>query len=248
MDMPEVDASLIEIIGSVGDFFDTDSLPLFIQPSEIQRQDDEPNKTYNKPVKAERDEVDGQTILSFASFEDLENFSHKESRGSPRRPKKTDNYRLIKGWRNKLQHAGADEEAEHPKDSIQRSSSPPMEFQLKGGETITVAHAKYAARTVPVVLTADASPVDYLPETCSEMSLTPQVELEEETGSVAVASRRGHKSKADRRSNVSESASPPPKRKLTSDKKEMLLTELEYEESEEMLAPEEPYAEKYGTY
>jgi len=107
MDMPEVDASQIEIIGSVGDFFDTDSFPLFIQPSESQREDDEPNRTYTKPLKAERDEVDGQTILSFASFEDLENFSHKQSGGSPRRPKKTDNYRLIKGWRNKLQHAGA---------------------------------------------------------------------------------------------------------------------------------------------
>jgi hypothetical protein len=248
MDMPEVDASQIEIIGSVGDFFDTDSFPLFIQPSESQREDDEPNRTYTKPLKAERDEVDGQTILSFASFEDLENFSHKQSGGSPRRPKKTDNYRLIKGWRNKLQHAGADEEAEHPKGSIPRSSSPPMEFRLKRGETISVAHAKYAAAAVPVVFTTDASSVDYLPETPSEMSLTPQVELEEQTESVSVASRRGHKSKGGRRSAVSESASPPPKRKSTSDKKEMLLTELEYEESEETLAPEEPYQEKYGTY
>ena len=55
-------------------------------------------------MKEEQDEVDGQTILSFQSASDLEEFVMQEQKkqGTTNRLKKTRDFRQIKGWQDKF--------------------------------------------------------------------------------------------------------------------------------------------------
>lgn len=78
-------------IGSVADILGPDP---YLQDESITM-----DERVDSSVGEERDEVDGQTILSFASVEEMQEFAHRQASS---RLTKTNDFRQIKGWRNKF--------------------------------------------------------------------------------------------------------------------------------------------------
>ncbi len=79
-------------IGSVADILGPDP---YLQDDSIT-MDERPESS----IGEERDEVDGQTILSFASAEEMHEYVARKESGS--RLTKTNDLKQIKGWRNKF--------------------------------------------------------------------------------------------------------------------------------------------------
>ena len=88
----DLDMIKMDHIGSVADILGPDP---YMQDESIV-MDDRPDSS----IGEERDEVDGQTILSFTSAEEMHEFAHREASS---RLTKTNDFRQIKGWRNKFQ-------------------------------------------------------------------------------------------------------------------------------------------------
>lgn len=87
----DLDMIKMDHIGSVADILGPDP---YLQDESITM-----DERLDCSAGEERDEVDGQTILSFASAEEMHEFAHREA-GS--RLTKTNDFRQIKGWRNKF--------------------------------------------------------------------------------------------------------------------------------------------------
>jgi hypothetical protein len=87
----DLDMIKMDHIGSVADILGPDP---YMQDESIV-MDERPDSS----IGEERDEVDGQTILSFTSAEEMHEFAHREASS---RLTKTNDFRQIKGWRNKF--------------------------------------------------------------------------------------------------------------------------------------------------
>lgn len=88
----DLDMIKMDHIGSVADILGPDP---YLQDDSIT-MDERPESS----VGEERDEVDGQTILSFASAEEMHEYVARKESGS--RLTKTNDLKQIKGWRNKF--------------------------------------------------------------------------------------------------------------------------------------------------
>ena len=196
----DIDIKLTDTIGNVGDYFDTDAFGLFNQPTGqvIELQEEvvveggqegqhvatctalaatvpELRSSALATSKAERDEVDGQTILSFTSIEDLEHFtSHEEVVNNPgdHHPvaaaslTKTNDFRMIKGWRYKFNPSSCDpghrhHQDDHDDDDTDSSSdsiclavpaTEPAPCDEPYDAVISAVYAKFAASAIPVPL------------------------------------------------------------------------------------------------
>uniref|UniRef100_A0A0P5I6K9 THAP domain-containing protein 3 n=1 Tax=Daphnia magna TaxID=35525 RepID=A0A0P5I6K9_9CRUS len=87
----DLDMIKMDHIGSVADILGPDP---YLQDESITM-----DERVDSSVGEERDEVDGQTILSFASVEEMQEFAHRQASS---RLTKTNDFRQIKGWRNKF--------------------------------------------------------------------------------------------------------------------------------------------------
>ena len=97
--MLSLDMVKMDKIGCVEDLFGPDAV-------HVHCANDNINELLPDSVDAEeRDEVDGQTILSFNSAEELENFVCRQDSASPHLTlSKTKDIHQIKGWKAKLGH------------------------------------------------------------------------------------------------------------------------------------------------
>ncbi|KAI9561732.1 hypothetical protein GHT06_012693 [Daphnia sinensis] len=87
----DLDMIKMDHIGSVADILGPDP---YSQDESITM-----DERMDCSIGEERDEVDGQTILSFASVEEMQEFAHRQASS---RLTKTNDFRQIKGWRNKF--------------------------------------------------------------------------------------------------------------------------------------------------
>ncbi|XP_057376259.1 uncharacterized protein LOC130697376 isoform X2 [Daphnia carinata] len=123
----DLDMIKMDHIGSVADILGPDP---YMQDESITM-----DERVDSSVGEERDEVDGQTILSFASVEEMQEFAHRQTSS---RLTKTNDFRQIKGWRNKFHQIT-------PSLSPSPCSSP---FYLHGNSVVFTENSKSPTPTV----------------------------------------------------------------------------------------------------